>query len=186
MSRGTPVPGLKAARIRANLTQKELAKKLDIPRDTLANWEQGYRACTVVEKVASGLNVAVEDLKWPVEVPDPHIHGLRGLYAARREARLSQKQLAKKIGVSENAPRRWERGETKATEEQLNKLVGALGVSRKSLLFYREPVTPEPVKEKPKRQSGYCQHCGTKLNMYNKKSVYCLAHYAPDNRKEAS
>ena len=32
---------LKAARVNANLTQQEAAKKLNISKDTLANWEKG-------------------------------------------------------------------------------------------------------------------------------------------------
>lgn len=40
---------LKAARVNANLTQSEAAKKIGVTRDTVCNWENGKSSPSVVQ-----------------------------------------------------------------------------------------------------------------------------------------
>lgn len=40
---------LKAARINANLTQKEAAKKIGVTKPTICNWENGQSYPTVIQ-----------------------------------------------------------------------------------------------------------------------------------------
>lgn len=61
---GTKVPGLRAARKKAALTQKELASKVGVTDQTIKNWESGTAGCTGkwIGKLTDILGVTVDTL----------------------------------------------------------------------------------------------------------------------------
>lgn len=58
---------LKSARVNANLTQKELGKKLGKSQYTILNWERGYSKINVLDfkKLCEVLNVNQDDILLP-------------------------------------------------------------------------------------------------------------------------
>lgn len=61
---------LKAARVNANLTQKEVARKLDISDVTVINWENGKTAPTVkqIYSLCSLYGCTLDDIFLPYEL----------------------------------------------------------------------------------------------------------------------
>lgn len=63
---GLPLPELKEARLRATMTQEELAAKAGIARTTLARLETGAKAApATTRKLALALGLAPTDLMAP-------------------------------------------------------------------------------------------------------------------------
>jgi DNA-binding XRE family transcriptional regulator len=63
---GLPLPELKEARLRAAMTQEELAAKAGVARTTLARLETGARAApATARKLALALGMAPADLMEP-------------------------------------------------------------------------------------------------------------------------
>ena len=62
---------IKAARKRANMTQAELAQKLDIPPQSVSQWERDVRKPKIetLRKIAKELNCLITDLFTADEVP---------------------------------------------------------------------------------------------------------------------
>ncbi|MBR2570656.1 MAG: helix-turn-helix domain-containing protein [Clostridia bacterium] len=65
------------------------------------------------------------------------------VYELRSEAKLSQKELAELLGVTDKAVSKWENGRAKPTTDALRKLSGIFGVSVEELLQLRK-AEPEP------------------------------------------
>ena len=55
---------LRSARVNANLSQEELAKKLGVHRNTIVNWEKDPSSLSIrkAEKVCRALNVSISDI----------------------------------------------------------------------------------------------------------------------------
>lgn len=87
---------IKSARKKANMTQAELAQKLDIPFQSVSQWERGIRSPKIetLAKIANALNVSLSDLLWEGDEPIPDdafilVAGKRGAYivdSQRRDA----------------------------------------------------------------------------------------------------
>ena len=59
-----PLPGLARARVRAYLTQRELAEKAGVSVGTVARVEQGYPASLITaQRLADALGTTVEQLQ---------------------------------------------------------------------------------------------------------------------------
>lgn len=59
---------LKAARINANLTQAEMARRLGVGKKTVGSWESGKTKPKLdkVEPICSLLGVGYDDIMWNV------------------------------------------------------------------------------------------------------------------------
>lgn len=57
---------LKAARIDANLTQKQLADLLDVDKKTVSNWELGKSMPNVdrIEAICAALGRSYKEIRW--------------------------------------------------------------------------------------------------------------------------
>ena len=64
------------------------------------------------------------------------------LYEKRKQAGLSQRQVAHLIGVSDKAVSKWENGRAKPTTDTLRKLAALYRVSVEELLNQREEQAP--------------------------------------------
>lgn len=54
---------LKKIRMTLNMSQKELAKKINVDRSTIAKWESGtYPRANKLESIAQALHCSVDDL----------------------------------------------------------------------------------------------------------------------------
>lgn len=55
---------LKAARINAGLTQDDLAKKMNVHRNTIAAWERDPKSISIAtaERLCSALNVKISNI----------------------------------------------------------------------------------------------------------------------------
>lgn len=83
---------LKAARLRAGLTQVEAAKAWGVPRDTLASWERGRQP-------RHGNFPRAEALLAQAEKASPAIDWPARIKSARKRAGLSLKQASERWGV---------------------------------------------------------------------------------------
>ena len=63
-NRSMPLPGLRAARQRAGLTQRELARLAGVGKGTVSELEVGRRGCypRTIRKLAEALGAKVADL----------------------------------------------------------------------------------------------------------------------------
>ena len=64
MIRGIVLAGLTSCRVRAGLTQTQLAMRLDLTRQAISRWEQGLSAPTaaMLPQIARELDCGIEDL----------------------------------------------------------------------------------------------------------------------------
>ncbi|MGL6236125.1 MAG: helix-turn-helix domain-containing protein [Segniliparus sp.] len=113
---------LREAREHAGLTRAALARDTGASPDMVALWEdQGVVPTPAkVKRLAVLLGLEVEDLFQPLE-------GASGLVMLRARAGLSQRALAKKLGVSQAHVSRWERGVAVASVEQSEAMAEILG-----------------------------------------------------------
>lgn len=98
-----------ALREAAQLTQRQLADRVGVTETTIANWEQGRsgiewitrltRLCQVLNCELAAL-IAVAENGTPVPC----------ITVLRERRRLTQRQLAEQIGVTETTIANWERG----------------------------------------------------------------------------
>lgn len=60
---------LKAARVNANLTQEEAAKKLKISKNSIVNYEsyKSKPSVDLAKKIAKLYGMRVDDIKWSTE-----------------------------------------------------------------------------------------------------------------------
>lgn len=60
---------LAAVRVNANLTQLELAKKMEVDRQTVINWEKGYTKITTpwLLMFADKCNFPVDNISLPIK-----------------------------------------------------------------------------------------------------------------------
>ncbi len=75
---------LKSARLKAGLTQAQLAEKIGVPKSTYCNWEQGTREPNVLKlkQIARALGVTMDSLVG-LEESDA-LHELQSRFGAER------------------------------------------------------------------------------------------------------
>lgn len=120
---------LKRIRIAANLSLSKIAEYLGVPSSTYSSWE--YNRSHMPDKYTQKIIALQENLPPPAEnsmesntiaaieipqvprrggYPQPSPYKAKDLLRLRNKLRLSQKQLALKIGVPTNTYGTWERG----------------------------------------------------------------------------
>lgn len=98
---------IKSRRIELKMTQRALAKKLEIPYSTLANYENNYREPNIetLNKIANALEVSTFDL-----IPDANIEDInldnyidvkntKDIYGVQTSRILSDKEVAQRKGL---------------------------------------------------------------------------------------
>ena len=111
---------LKELRKAANLTQTQLADKLNLHPQTVSKWERGLSEPDISQlgEIAAALGITMEKLCGQAEaeqtfVGDFHVEQLGKMISEQRIARNeSQEQLASFMQTSTDAVSRWERGVT--------------------------------------------------------------------------
>ncbi|MDR3403532.1 MAG: helix-turn-helix transcriptional regulator [Chthoniobacter sp.] len=117
------------------LTQKVFAAQLGVDQSTLAKWERGERK--PIGLFLSAVLAAMEARETPLrssvnvaEIQVPKGGWGKRLLQYRAGQRLSQLQLAARIGVDQTTVARWESGKHRPTGLWLKALVAELSVSR--------------------------------------------------------
>lgn len=131
---------LKELRKAANITQTQLADKLNLHPQTVSKWERGLSEPDISQlgEIAAALGITMEKLCGQAEaeqtfVGDFHVEQLGKMISEQRIARNeSQEQLASFMQTSTDAVSRWERGVTCPDVAKLIALANhfALPVSR--------------------------------------------------------
>lgn len=111
---------LKELRKAANLTQTQLADKLNLHPQTISKWERGLSEPDISQlgEIAAALGITMEKLCGQAEaeqtfVGDFHVEQLGKMISEQRIAgNESQEQLASFMQTSTDAVSRWERGVT--------------------------------------------------------------------------
>ena len=111
---------LKELRKAANITQTQLADKLNLHPQTVSKWERGLSEPDISQlgEIAAALGITMEKLCGQAEaeqtfVGDFHVEQLGKMISEQRIARNeSQEQLASFMQTSTDAVSRWERGVT--------------------------------------------------------------------------
>lgn len=119
----TPHNRLKELRQQNNLTLKELGKKVDIPNNSLSQYENGKRQpkIKIWQKLASFFNVSV-----------PYIQGLdksNRIRELRKKKGVSQDELANLLNVSQQSISYYEKGIRDPTSDKWQKLADFFQVS---------------------------------------------------------
>lgn len=128
------------ARKNANMTQIDAAKRMNVAINSLRLYESGARQprADVLAKMAGLYGCEVGELICAKErkvepVADSETIGER-IKKARKETKLTQRQLGKKLGVSNVMVSHYELGARKPKIETVKKFAKALGVSAEWLL----------------------------------------------------
>ena len=131
---------LKELRKAANITQTQLADKLNLHPQTVSKWERGLSEPDISQlgEIAAALGITMEKLCGQAEaeqtfIGDFHVEQLGKMISEQRIARNeSQEQLASFMQTSTDAVSRWERGVTCPDVAKLIALANhfALPVSR--------------------------------------------------------
>ena len=137
---------LKELRLKKRLTQTELGEKVGVKQNTFTNWENGKREPNfeTLLKLASILNTTTSyllgesDIYYGYESKEfkLKIFGTR-LREVRTSKKLTQKELAEQIGISQKSYSHWENNKTFPSFDNLVKLADLFEVSL-DWLFGRE------------------------------------------------
>lgn len=109
---------LKKLRNKTNLTQAELAEKLNLHVQTISRWERGSSLpdMAMYGMLSSILAVSLEEL-WGLPVPNESVNGLfdvvklgKAIAVERKRLNESQDDLANVAMVSSDTVSKWERG----------------------------------------------------------------------------
>lgn len=140
---------LKALRKEAGLTQKNIAQQMQIGQNSYSNWEKGIRTPIrpTIEKLAEVLNTSTSYLLGETNIkhPEKELPNMlpQRLKALRKEAGLTQKELADKLNISQAAYAQWENGVKKPARENLTTLANILDTSIDYLLDNTNSKHPE-------------------------------------------
>ena len=161
---------LKNIRIAANLSLSKIAAYLGVPSSTYSSWE--YNRSHMPDKYTQKIIALQENLPPPAEnstesstiapvevpqvqrrggYPQPSPYKAKDLLRLRNKLRLSQKQLALKIGVPTNTYGTWERGACNMPDkytEIIKNLFEAYTISPLT-----PPVTPEVKSERDAQET---------------------------------
>lgn len=132
---------IKSYRKSNNLTQKELAQKSGITRESIGNYERGSRTppADILEKIATALKVSMNELMgksintYDLESSSNLSTG-DNIRRIRKHRKLTLKELGEGVGLSEQAIGQYERGERTISIEILKKIAFALDVNLSELL----------------------------------------------------
>ena len=123
---------IKATRKNAGLTQKELAQKMGLSFQSIAQWENDLRKPKIetLKKIADALECpidtfTVDDLSE--EIPSPELISKK-IHDCRTAAGLTQQELAEKIGLDGATIGKYEREILRPKSETLKKIADVLGI----------------------------------------------------------
>ena len=153
----SPLSTLADCRIRHNLSQEYLARRIGVPRGVLARWEQ-QRAVPIEYShiLAEFLEVPLGEEPWETKActfnseTAVRFHPER-LQGRRRAAGLTVEEAAELVDVSDEAWRVWEDGQSAPLEHSLPPIAKALGCSIEDILH-----TPKTVRDR-RRLTGLTQ-----------------------------
>lgn len=133
---GTFPERLKALRKEAGLTQKEVAKKLQMSQPQYARTENGGRKPNgeTLEKFADFFNVSTDYLLGKTQPRTELSVFPERLRQLRIETDLTQQELSKNLNVSQQIIGLWERGERKPKIEAITNIAEYFNVSPKYLI----------------------------------------------------
>ena len=147
---------IKATRKNAGLTQKELAQKMGLSFQSIAQWENDLRKPKIetLKKIADALECPIDTFTtddFDEEIPSPSLIG-RKIRDCRIAVGLTQQELATKIGVDGATVGRYERGELKIKAETLKKIEEALGIGVLALWRIKTPEQAIQEQEEHKKE----------------------------------
>lgn len=139
---------LKALRKEAGLTQKDMARNFGTSQPSYQQWESGKRTPNSdnLEKLANFFNVSTDYLiglsdtkttAQAIEIPNTSTFAQR-LKALRKEAGLTQKEIAEQLGIKQPTYAQWENGRVKPKAETLEKFSNFFNVSTDYLLGHTD------------------------------------------------
>ena len=126
---------LKTLRKKNSLTQKELAEKVGVKQNSYANWENGNREPNIemLVRIADYFDVSLDYLLGGKmkNITEEFSLCLKKL---RMKRKLSQKQIAEELKISQQQYSKWEGGIITPNAETLVRLADYLDVSVDYLL----------------------------------------------------
>lgn len=136
---------IRKIRLERNLKQADLAIKTNISRVSIGNYERGDRIpnADALKAIANALNVSVNDLIYDDTLVEPCNSMNIGdtLKQKRKIAKLTQKELADKSGISISYIQQLEYGmKENPGIEVLRSIANALNVSINDLLYDDDPI----------------------------------------------
>jgi DNA-binding transcriptional regulator YiaG len=179
---------LREARMRADLTQAELARKLGLTQGTVYSWEKKRR---VPEKYAEKLSQVLQKLHTSVGKPAGYreVNLADSISKARRYHGLSQAALGQRLGVSQGAVYNWEK-KGRVPEKHIAGLSRVLSLgsfnSRGDQHTSRKPISAAKRYRVMKRDGFACVKCGSsgreaRLEIDHKKPVAAGGTDSEDN-----
>ena len=116
---------IKATRKNAGLTQKELAQKMGLSFQSIAQWENDLRKPKIetLKKIADALECPIDIFTtddFDEEIPPPALISKK-IHDCRTAAGLTQQELAEKIGLDGATIGKYERGILRPKSETLKK-----------------------------------------------------------------
>lgn len=123
---------IKATRKNAGLTQKELAQKMGLSFQSIAQWENDLRKPKIetLKKIAAALECPLDTFTaddLSEEIPSPELISKK-IHDCRTAAGLTQQELAEKIGLDGATIGKYERGILRPKSETLKKIADVLGI----------------------------------------------------------
>ena len=107
---------IRTKRLDLKLFQKEITEQFGVTTSTVTNWEINRTLPDM-----SHLPKIIAFLGYTPDIARPQTLGER-IVAARKQAGISQKKAAQRIGVDPMTLGRWERDETEPSENMFEKL----------------------------------------------------------------
>lgn len=129
---------LKELRKKKEMTQEKLAKILGVKRANIAKWEtiNAVPNIDILTKLADYFDVDIDYLLGYVSGNGLTTFSDR-LKALRKEANLTQQELADKVGTNRVNITKWETGRTEPSLDNVVKLANILNISTDYLLGRR-------------------------------------------------
>lgn len=123
---------IKATRKNAGLTQKELAQKMGLSFQSIAQWENDLRKPKIetLKKIADALECPIDTFTtddFDEEIPPPALISKK-IHDCRTAAGLTQQELAEKIGLDGATIGKYERGILRPKSETLKKIADVLEI----------------------------------------------------------
>lgn len=123
---------IKATRKNAGLTQKELAQKMGLSFQSIAQWENDLRKPKIetLKKIADALECPIDTFTtddFDEEIPPPALISKK-IHDCRTAAGLTQQELAEKIGLDGATIGKYERGILRPKSATLKKIADVLEI----------------------------------------------------------
>ena len=134
---------LKELLIEKNVTQKKLAKETGISTSTISNYVSGATNISKrnLKKIADYFGIPEEKLERSINCrEDKKQIFAENLRKVLKEERMSQTELAKRIGISVSGVNKYLKGTAVPTALTLCKMIEVLGISADRLLGNAEAV----------------------------------------------